>query len=187
MGQRRSLLELDPAMQEGLIQAQKIFDRLLSGPNFKGKKVLELMSKGMTLSEMMDLPREHLDALHQDAVMQFQAGNIERAREFFAFGVQLDPYDLRFTYGLAATFQKEGDIVTAARLYGYYFTMNADCVLVRLRLAECLMANKEYDVALELFEWAAEDEEAEGSTPAIRSQAAAMARRVQHFMSTTVN
>jgi tetratricopeptide (TPR) repeat protein len=177
MDKRGSLLDLEPEIQEGLKQATGMIDDLLAGPDFQGKKILELQGKGMTLSEIFGISDIHLEAAFFQATQFLQAGRVRKAREILYRLVRLQPMDERFTYGLAATFQFAGEYRTAGRLYGVYLSMNAECVQGRLRLGECLLAEREYGAAMEMFDSVARDEEATRDCPRLRDYARNMLSR----------
>src|SRR5690606_34733042 len=124
MEKRDSLLDLDPQIQQGCENAALAIGKMLQGPDFRGKKVLELMSQGMTMSEILGLDEKYLDALFTKAAQLLKAGQIENSRELFRTIVQLQPFDERYTYGFASTFQIEGNYRAAGRLYAYCLTMN---------------------------------------------------------------
>lgn len=179
MENRRSLLDPDPDMEKGLELGTQLIGELLEGPDFEGKKVLQLLAQGLTLSEIHGISETQLDVLFQKAAQLLEAGEIENSRQLFLTIVRLQPLEERYTYGLATTYQVEGDFRTAGRLYAFYLNMNADCVHGRLRLAECLLAESEFEPAIDLFSSVAEEEDLAGSLPELRTYAADMVRRCE--------
>lgn len=177
-----SLLDFDPQIHEGMQSATKVLDGLLQGPDFRGKEILELMGRGLSLAEILKLSDAQLDAVFQQASRFLEAGEIVKARELFSLLIRLQSLDERYTYGLATTYQIEGDCRTAGRLYALYLSLNAECVHGRLRLAECLLTEKEYENAIGMFNSVAQDQEACEPFPDLRAYAAEMVVRCERLM-----
>src|SRR5690606_2415686 len=109
MATRSSLLDLDPEIQKGLEMATETIARILEGPDFQGKRIMELMAQGLTMSEILGISEKQLDLVFQKATQLLEAGRIEDSRKLFTMVMQLQPFEERYTYGLATTYQVGGD------------------------------------------------------------------------------
>ncbi|SDR15080.1 hypothetical protein [Pseudovibrio sp. Tun.PSC04-5.I4] len=119
---------------------------------FKDEKFYQLMKQGVSISEMLDLSKDELAAVYEMARRNISVGQIEKAKALFIMLVQIAPMEEHFTYGLAMTYQVQGDVRMAVKLYLYFISMDATNPQGYLRLGECLMAAKEYHEAGDAFE-----------------------------------
>src|SRR5690606_4031197 len=108
-------------------------------------------ARGLSIAEALDIPPERLEAVNCLALELVKAGDYPGARAIYLILSQIQPMDERFAFGMATTFQLEGNFAGAAKLYQYYLTFAPDCPLVRLRIGECLFGAREYETAADLF------------------------------------
>ena len=119
---------------------------------FKDETFYKLLKQGVSISEMLDLSKEELAAVYEMARRNISVGQIEKAKSLFIMLVQIAPQEEQYTYGLAMTYQIEGDVRMAVKLYMHFIGMDATNPQGYLRLGECLLAAKEYQEAGEAFE-----------------------------------
>lgn len=182
MGEKSKILDLDPRVSESMQAASDILNEMMQGPDFAGKKILDLMGQGLTLGEILDISQRQLDAVFVRATQLLEAGNIAAARDLFTLVVRLQPMEPRYTYGLATTYQLEGNFRSAGRLYAVYLGLDADCVHGRLRLAECLLGGGEHKDAAAMFRSVTHDRRARRKAPAQCAYAEEMLARCERLM-----
>lgn len=162
--------------------ASDALGKIMEGPDFAGKKILDLMGQGLSLGDILDISERQLDAVSIQATQFLEAGNIAAARELFTLIVRLQPMEARYTYGLATTYQLEGNYRSAGRLYAIYLGLDADCVHGRLRLAECLLGAGEHQDAAAMFRSVVNDKRARREVPAQLTYAEEMLARCERLM-----
>ena len=118
----------------------------------KEQSVIDLMNNGHSLATIFDITKQERDALFVKGCRLIQIGQTKRARDFLTVLYQLEPLDERVIYALASTFQIEGDMSRAAKLYIFFLALDASNAEGWLRLGECLKAAEENDQALECFQ-----------------------------------
>jgi tetratricopeptide (TPR) repeat protein len=148
-GMPRSQAELQEFLELAIPLTQKLFDAMDLPP--EAKSILDLMGKGLSLADIYGLTREERDAMFVRGCQFVQAGDIEKARDWFMFLHQLDPLDARVIYAIAAIYQTRGDVSRAAKLYVHFIALNATNPEGHLRLAECFLSAREYELAVEHF------------------------------------
>ncbi|EEA96502.1 Tetratricopeptide repeat-containing protein [Pseudovibrio denitrificans] len=119
---------------------------------FKDEQFYQLLKQGVSISEMLDLSKEELGAVYEMARRNISVGQVEKAKSLFIMLVQIAPMEEQYTYGLAMTYQIQGDVRMAVKLYLHFISMDATNPQGYLRLGECLMAAKEYQEAGDAFE-----------------------------------
>lgn len=128
---------------------EQVLNELALSP--KEQSVLELLRKGLSLGDICGVTEQERDALFLQGYRLIQIGQIAKARDTFLTLFQLEPLDARVLYALASTFQLEGDVSKAAKLYIYFLALDATNPEGYLRLGECFLAAKEYDNAYNCF------------------------------------
>lgn len=114
----------------------------------------EVIESGGSLGSVLGLGPEHVAALVQIGVDHLAKGHNDEALNSFAFAALIDPMDHRPYFGLGSVMQVKGDLKTAAQNYILAMTLEPHFPFGYLRLGECHMANKEFDLAKECFETA---------------------------------
>ena len=114
-------------------------------------KAFELMREGLSLADIIGITKQQRDALLAQGGRLLQLGEIGKARDVFLQLYRLEYTDERAIYGLATTYQLEGDFATAAKLYVMFMAYDATNPEGHLRLAECLLGAKEYEKAEAFF------------------------------------
>jgi tetratricopeptide (TPR) repeat protein len=148
-GMPRSLADLQRRLELTAPATQQLFDALDSLPEAKG--ILEQMGKGLPLADIYGLTQEERDAMFVRGCQLVQAGEIAKGRDWFVFLHQLDPLDARVIYAIAAIHQTQGDFSRAAKLYVHFIALDATNPQGHLRIAECFLSAREYDLAIEHF------------------------------------
>ena len=151
-------------MARGLETAGPVINEIMSTTGLNNLKLVELLKQGLTTAQILDVPADQLEKIFALAAQQLARGDIAKARDLCWMLCQLHPFDERFTYGLATTYHLEGDFAKAARLYLLFLSMDATSFDGRMRLAECLLAAREYNEALEMFRDAASQAKADGDS-----------------------
>jgi tetratricopeptide (TPR) repeat protein len=118
----------------------------------KMRSVIDMMSEGLSLADIMQLTPAHRDALVLYAARTIQAGDLAKAADFLEMLYRMDAFDARVPYMLGAIRQHQGDHVQAARLYIGHLALNATNHEVHHRLGECFLAAREHQNALDCFE-----------------------------------
>jgi tetratricopeptide (TPR) repeat protein len=157
------IAEQTKRFESALEHAAVVTDCALELPEFKNNQIVELMKEGLSLGDIADIPVEQYDALFSAAGTLLASGNIAQARDMYWMLCRLQPLEERFTYGLAASYQLDGDMRSAGRLYTMYLALNATCIDGRLRLAECFFGAGEHQRALEMFHSAASQAREDGA------------------------
>ena len=116
--------------------------------------VMELMKEGLSLGDIMGLKKEHRDALLVQAGRLLKAGEVGKARDVLIVLYQIEPLDERTIYMLAMTYQIEGDLTAAGKLYVVFLALDATNPEGHLRLAECFLSAKEFENAEQSFSMA---------------------------------
>ena len=148
-GMPRSQAELRKLLELTAPVIQKVIDALDLPP--EAKAVLEQVQKGHPLADIYGLTQQERDAMFVRGCQLLQAGEVEKARDWFIFLHQLDPLDERLIYAIATIFQTQGDFRRAAKLYVHFIAFDATNPEGHLRLAECFLSAREYDLAIEHF------------------------------------
>jgi tetratricopeptide (TPR) repeat protein len=118
------------------------------------RSVLELMGEGLSLADIFDITKEERDLVFANACRMVQTGERDKARDLLIRLNQLEPMDERPIYVLATIFQMEGKVETAGKLYVHFLALDATNVNGYLRLGECLLAAREVENAIAIFETA---------------------------------
>jgi tetratricopeptide (TPR) repeat protein len=145
-------LPKDEKQIESAIHAVALLSQQLATEmGHKEGSLLDLLGKGLSIADIMEIPGDQLDTLFATACRLLDAGQTDKARDLFAVLCQLQPLEERYTYGLASAYQIEGDYRTAGRLYVLFLALDATNIEGRLRLAECFLGAGEYDNAASMF------------------------------------
>jgi tetratricopeptide (TPR) repeat protein len=138
-------------VESALEHAALLTAELLDDPVLKDRKVIELLGKGLSIADILDIPERQLEAVFDKACQLVAAGELQKARKLFWMLCQIQPLEERYTYGLATTYQLEGNHRVAGRLYVLFLSLDADSIAGRLRLGECFLGAGEYDNAKAMF------------------------------------
>lgn len=111
------------------------------------RSIVEHMSQGLPLADVLGLKPEHIEALLTQALQYIQADRFQMARDVLLRVIQLSPLESRSYYLLGTSFQIEGDLRRAAHFYMQFLALDATNPDGYLRLGECLMAAGERDNA----------------------------------------
>jgi tetratricopeptide (TPR) repeat protein len=117
----------------------------------KQQSVIDLVKEGMSLADILDITQEERDAMFVQGAQLIQHGELRKARDVLSLLYHLEPLDARVIYALAMTFQLEGDLARAAKLYVQFLALDATNADGSLRLGECHLAAKEFDTAAGCF------------------------------------
>ncbi|PDT90845.1 hypothetical protein CO669_07670 [Bradyrhizobium sp. Y36] len=161
--------------------AQRLIDELELSP--KAQSILKLMSEGMALADICGLTQEERDAMFIRGCRMIQAGDVTKGRDWMLMLHQLEPLDARVIYAIALTYQGEGNIALAAKLYVHFIALDAANPEGHLRLGECLLSAREYDGAIAHFavgERLSRGTNAAAAAHAVRMHAHALERRSAH-------
>jgi len=168
-----SILDGMPSSEAELKTAMAIADpaieRFLGELNLtpRQQSVIDLLKEGFSLADIYRISREERDALFLKGGRLIQVGHFQKARDCLTYLYQLEPLDARVIYAIAVTYQAEGDVSRAAKLYVQFLALDATNAEGYLRLGECLMAAGEYDDAADSFKIAkAECERGNGTRSA---------------------
>lgn len=165
-----SILDGLPRSEDEIIEASHysriVVDAFLAGNTVPPtvQTAFALMKKGVPLSTLLDITDKECDALFVQACRDVQFGEIERARQSLMMLHLMQPLESKIVYVLAAGYQVQGDYATAGKLYVHALARDATNPDGYLRLGECFLANKEFDMALNTFE-RARDLAHHGSAP----------------------
>lgn len=175
------LLDNEQQLAGALRYAAEIVGELTRDPALRDHPLLELMGQGLSIGDLLAIPDEKLDAVFLKASQILESGDIEKARQLFSLLCQLHPLEERYTYGLAATYQLEGNFEAAGRLYVLYLSLDADCAQGRLRLAECFLGAGEHDNAISMFRDVARDTRVRKSAPELHEYARRMVLKCEQL------
>lgn len=136
---------------------EKVIPRMAQGLEEIGltkaqRGVLELMSEGLSLADIKGVTKEERDALLAHGLQFLRVGDIAKARDVLIGLYQIEPMDERVIYALGASYQAEGDLARAGKLYVHFLALDATNPEGHLRLGECFLANGEIESAIESFE-----------------------------------
>lgn len=148
-GMPRTEQERNEVLAMAAPMAAAIFAKVKFTP--RQQSVIDLMNEGLSLADIMEISKDHRDALLLRGARLFQAGELEKARSLLTVLYQLEPLDSRVLYMLAAIIQKQGDLATAGKAYVHFLALDATNPDGYLRLGECFLAAKEYDEAASTF------------------------------------
>lgn len=142
--------EIDSSSEIGARIAQQFFANAKFSE--KQQEVLDLVKEGIFLGEIMGITQDHKDALFAYGIQLIQLGDRKKARDVLLQLYIFDPLDARAIYGLATSYQLDGQFAGAAQLYVQYIALEATNPEGHLRLGECFLAAKEYDNARDCFQ-----------------------------------
>jgi tetratricopeptide (TPR) repeat protein len=169
--------ELKDALEIG----DKVFARALPRLNLtpKQQSVIDLVREGMSLADIMDITQQERDAMFVQGARMIQHGELQKARDVLSLLHVLEPLDAKVIYAIAMTYQLEGDVAHAAKLYVQFLSLNATNAEGYLRLGECLLAAKETDEAASCFRTAKAESDRGNGTPETRARAAQLLALVE--------
>ncbi|RVU14209.1 tetratricopeptide repeat protein [Methylobacterium oryzihabitans] len=124
----------------------------LSAKTPRAQSILEAMREGLSLADILKIPKEERDALLAQGIRQMQVGDVAGAQATLTTLYYLEPLDARAIYALATTYQAQGNYGAAGKLYAGFLALDATNADGYLRLAECFMANRETEQARACFE-----------------------------------
>lgn len=166
------LLKMDP---EKVKEYAEIFTEIaVQEGGLENSRVWNAVKQGATPAAGLGLDRHHLEAMYARGYDLLRNGDIERSRAVLLTLLQLDPHQEKYMYAFAATYQMEGKLDIAAKLYVTFIAMDATNPEGYLRLGECLRALGESENARGCFEIAALEAERGNGRP----EAAEYARRM---------
>jgi tetratricopeptide (TPR) repeat protein len=136
--------------------AVPLIDRCLGSIDLspKSKEVVELLKQGLSIADIYGITKEERDALLHKGYQYIHAGKLEKARDWLLGVYQIETLDPRVHYALGVTFQLQGDVERAAKLFICSIALNADNPEGYLRLGECLLVAGEHTPAIECFKLA---------------------------------
>jgi tetratricopeptide (TPR) repeat protein len=142
--------EVDP---QALMKAigplvESLFDK--TGLNRSPYK--KLLDEGLSPAAILGLTKDHRDAIVLQGFRALQAGKVKTARDLFYLLHFIEPLDNRGAYGLGVTYQLQGKVDIAAKLFVQYLALDATCAKGYLRLAECLLTEQELPKAVACLE-----------------------------------
>jgi tetratricopeptide (TPR) repeat protein len=137
------------------------------------------LKDGLPLSSVLRVTDEECGALFDQACRDIQFGEIKRARDALLLLHVLQPLEARFVYVLGTTFQISGDPATAGKLYIQFLARDATNPDGYLRLGECFLSNKEYDMARDTFQLAIEHASHGSSPDKVRTHARRMIELIE--------
>lgn len=140
-------------LQRAMNFAVPIVSNVLAKMNLtpRQRSIINLMNEGVPLADILEISKQQRDAIFLKGCQLFQFKEYERARDLLTVLYQLQPLDARVIYLLAAIFQVQGDVATAAKLLIYFLALDATNPDGYLRLGECFLAAKEFDKAASTF------------------------------------
>ncbi len=141
-------------VQDAMKIAAPMMDQLLTDLPPKEQSIIDLMKKGLPLADIFALTKQQRDAMFLKGCRMIQVGLTQKARDWLTVVHTLDPLDQRVIYAIASTYQLEGDVGTAAKLYIQFLALNATNAEGYLRLGECFLAAGEFDKAQASFGFA---------------------------------
>ena len=118
----------------------------------KAKSIFEALGEGLSLADIMKISKQEREALLVQGYRQLQHGDHAGAQNTLTTLYHLEPTDERVVYALAAAYQAQEQYATAGKLYLTFLALDATNPQGYLRLAECFMANREFDEARAHFE-----------------------------------
>lgn len=151
-GMPRTAAELTAAVEMAAPMIDRYLDAIDLTP--KSKEVIELLKQGLSLADIYGITKEERNALLQKGYQYIRAGKLEKARDWLLGVYQLETLDPRVLYALGVTFQLQGDVAPAAKLYVCSIVLDAENPENYLRLGECLLTAREYEPAIECFQLA---------------------------------
>ena len=122
----------------------------------KARGITDLLPKGASPANMCDITSQERDALFAEGCRLVQAGEVDKGRNWLMPVYLLDPLDARVIYVIAVTYQMQGNVGLAAKLYVLFIALNATNPEGHLRLGECLLSAREYDLAVQEFQIASD-------------------------------
>ncbi len=81
------------------------------------KKYAELIASGYTIADLMNIDSEKMEALYSLAYQNYVTRNFDDALKVFRVLVLYDQTEMKYTMGLAATYQELGEYQKAADVY----------------------------------------------------------------------
>lgn len=103
-------------------------------------KWIELRQSGATLGDLSGMEPEHYEILYAQAYRLYSAARYADAQQVFSFLTIRSPYDTRFTMGLGACFQAQGEWEQALRMYACVVPLDIENPVPPFHLCECLVA-----------------------------------------------
>gem|GEM_PF-1940827 len=140
-------------MKAAIDFANPIIEKALADLNLgeKAKDIIDLMKEGVPLKAILNITDNERDALFLQACRSMQFGEREKARQALVMLHLLDPLDARVLYVLGGTYQAENNLKAAAQFYVHFLALDATNADGYMRLGECFLASKEYDMAEDTF------------------------------------
>ena len=133
----------------------------------RAKSAIDLVKQGLSLANVLGITEKERDALFLLACRTFQFGEIAKARDILINLHVLEPLDARVLYVLASTYQAEGNVNAAGKLYVHFLALDATNTDGFLRLGECFLANKEFQQAIDTFKIALGQAEQTGNAKSV--------------------
>jgi Flp pilus assembly protein TadD len=164
--------EMDEFVRMTSIIAEDTLERMQ--PTERTQSILDLMKEGLTLGDILGLKKPHRDALLTQGLQFIQLGELEKGREVLERMYQLDPFDERSLYGLATSYQLEGDFSRAGKLYVQFLALDATNPDGHARLGECFLGAGELENAESCFKTAKRLAAGGEGRPGVEAEADAM-------------
>ena len=118
------------------------------------KKNWQHVKEGIPLSDLLGITKQEREAGLAQGCRLIKQKQMKEARAILLQLYTIYPYDARVPYAIAISFQLEGDISAAAKLFVQATALDATNPDGYLRLGECFLAAREYENAAGSFEGA---------------------------------
>jgi thioredoxin-like negative regulator of GroEL len=176
-GMPSSVAELNDAMGA----AGPLVERILGEGKFtpKQQSVIDLVKGGMSLGDILKITKEEREVMYVQGCRLIQVGEVVQARNLLTVLYMFDPLEARVIYALATTFQLQGDVAHAAKLYVQFLALDATNADGYLRLGECHLTAGELQAAAGLFRAAKGEADRGNGTPATAERAAQLLKHVE--------
>jgi type III secretion system low calcium response chaperone LcrH/SycD len=113
---------------------------------------LELFHGGATLGSLTGMQAEHYEMLYAQAYRLYSAERFADAEKVFSFLSIRNPYDTRFSFGLAACLQAQGEWSRAMGVYGCMVALDIENPAPPFHICECMVALGQTTEAMDLLE-----------------------------------
>lgn len=115
-------------------------------------KWIELLHGGATLGSLTGMQAEHYDMLYAQAYRLYSAGRHADAEKVFSFLVTRNPHDTRFTFGLGACLQAQGEWEQAMGMYACVLPLDIENPVPPFHICECMVALGRTTEAMDVLE-----------------------------------
>lgn len=141
-------------LQQVMKEAAEVAQQVIEEGGLADNNHLKLLQAGYSLKEVYEMTDSEMDALFQSGYQALLVGDFESAKAMFVKLHQLDQLDARYPFALGSTWQLQGNVSVAAKMYLVALGLNATWAEAYVRLGECLVMAQELDEAAEMFQFA---------------------------------